>query len=96
MTFVYTMKSKANIIDRMKDVITEANATRHKIRHVCSDNAKEFIGQEMKKVLQEHFIIHEMSIAYCPEQNGRAERENRTIVEMVRTLLAEAELSQGL
>jgi len=75
MIFVYTMKSKADIIDRLKDVIAEANAAGHKIRHVRSDNAKEFIGQEMKKILQEHSIIHEMSTVYCPEQNGRAKRK---------------------
>lgn len=80
--FVYTMKSKADIIDRMKDVIAEANAVGHKIRRVRSDNAKEFIGKDMKKILQDHSILHEVSTAYCPEQNSRAERQNRTIIEM--------------
>jgi len=54
MIFVYTMKSKADIVDCMKDVIAEANAAGHKIRYIRSDNAKEFIGQEIKKVLQKH------------------------------------------
>lgn len=96
MVLVYTMKSKADMVDRMKNIITEANAAGHKIRRVRSDNAKEFIGKDMKKVLQDHSILHEFSTAYCPEQNGRVERQNRTIVEMARTMLVGAKLSQGL
>jgi transposase InsO family protein len=96
MIFVYTMKSKTDIVNHMKDVITEANAAGHKIRHVRSDNAKEFIGQDMKKILRNYSILHKVSTPYCPEQNGRAERQNRTIVEMARTILAGAELPQGL
>lgn len=38
--FVYTMKSRSEIIDRMKDVIAEANAAGHKIERVRSDDAK--------------------------------------------------------
>lgn len=96
MVFVYTMKSKSKIIDRMKDVIAEANAAGHKIERVRSDNAKEFVGKDMKKLLLDHSIFHELSTVYCPEQNGRAKRQNRTIVEMARTLLAGGGLPQGL
>jgi len=96
MIFVYTRKSKADIVNHMKDIITEANAAGHKIRRVRSDNAKKFIGQDMKKILRNYSILHEVSTPYCPEQNGRAERQNRTIVEMARTMLAGAELPQGL
>lgn len=71
MMFVYTMKSKADIVDHMKDVIANANANGHRIKHVRSDNAKEFIGKEMKMLLRERSILHEFSTAYCPEQNGR-------------------------
>lgn len=70
--FVYTIKSKTDI-DCMKDIITKANAVGHKIRRVRSDNAKEFIGKDMKKILRDHSIFHEVLTAYCPEQNGRAE-----------------------
>ncbi|KMQ86302.1 copia-like retrotransposable protein, partial [Lasius niger] len=62
----------------MKDIIAEANAYGHKIRRVRSDNAKEFIGKDMKKILRNYSIFHEVSTAYCPEQNGRAKRQNRT------------------
>lgn len=78
----------------MKDIIAEANAYGHKIRR--SDNAKEFIEKDMKKILRNYSIFHKVSTAYCPEQNGRAERQNRIIVEMAQTMLTGAELPQGL
>lgn len=35
-------------------------------------------------------------LSYTPEQNGRAERENRTLIEMAKTLLHAKGLSKRL
>jgi transposase InsO family protein len=40
-------------------------------------------------------IIHETSIAYTPQQNGVAERKNRTLVEMVNALLCNSGLNKS-
>jgi hypothetical protein len=40
-------------------------------------------------------IIHEISIAYTPQQNGVAERKNRTLVEMVNALLCNSRLNKS-
>jgi hypothetical protein len=40
-------------------------------------------------------IIHKTSIAYNPQQNGVAERKNRTFVEMVNTLLCNSKLNRS-
>lgn len=48
----------------------------------------------MKKLLKLNGIKHEFSVAYTPQQNGRAEREFRTIIEAVRAMLAEADLKK--
>jgi transposase InsO family protein len=53
-----------------------------------SDNAKEFVGQEMKNVMLKHGVHHEFSTPHTPQQNGRAERQIRTVVEMARSLFA--------
>lgn len=41
-------------------------------------------------------IILQTTVPYCPEQNGVAERKNRTLVEMVRAMLNGAELQKNL
>jgi transposase InsO family protein len=35
----------------------------------------------LQKVLEEHDIMHQLTLPYTPGQNGAAEKENRTIVE---------------
>lgn len=96
MVFVKPMKSKADIIDAVRDVILKASAAGHRVKRLRSDNAKEFKSTEFKQVMRKYNIIQEFSTEYCPEQNGRIERQNRTVVEMARTMLAAADLPLNL
>lgn len=41
-------------------------------------------------------IIHQLSVEYTPQQNGVAERKNRTLVEMARCLMLQGNLPQSL
>ena len=52
-----------------------------------SDNGREYVSNSMKNYLENCGIRHEPSAPYTPEQNGKAERENRTIVECARSIL---------
>lgn len=63
---------------------------------VRSDNGKEFINQEVTALFQEYGIVHQTSIPYTPEQNGRIERENRTVVEAARTMLLQSNMKKVL
>ena len=47
-------------------------------------------------VLKGSGIIHETTATYSPDQNGVAERANRTIMEKVRAIIAEAKLDKRL
>lgn len=96
MVFAKPMKSKAQIVEAIQDVIAKASAAGHRVKKLRSDNAKEFKSKEFKQVVRRYNIAHEFSTEYCPEQNGRIERQNRTIVEMARTILAAAELPLSL
>ncbi|KIK15110.1 hypothetical protein PISMIDRAFT_16746 [Pisolithus microcarpus 441] len=46
-----------------------------------SDRGGEFMGNEFKSLLNSKGIVHELSIAHQPQQNGRAEWFNCTILE---------------
>jgi len=51
----------------------------------------------MRALLREHSVIQEFSTpAYCAAQNGRVEYQNRTIVEMARSMLNGADLPLAL
>ncbi|GJR26798.1 ribonuclease H-like domain-containing protein [Tanacetum coccineum] len=60
-------------------------------RHVC-DNGGEFRNKEMDDFCSRKGIKREFSNARTPQQNGVAERRNRTLIEAARTMLADAKL----
>jgi hypothetical protein len=41
----------------------------------------------MSGVFLKHCVYHEKSTPHCPQQNGRAERQIRTLVEGARSIL---------
>lgn len=64
-----------------------------KIKNIRSDNGKEFKNTCIESFLDEEGIKHEFSAPYSPQQNGVAERKNRTLIEMARTMLDEYKTS---
>lgn len=57
------------------------------IKELLCDGGKEFDNTEVKKILESKGINFRKSMPYTPEQNGAAERENRTLVESSRTMI---------
>ncbi|CAI7886437.1 unnamed protein product [Closterium sp. NIES-54] len=54
---------------------------------LCSDRGGEFLGKEFIDFVDGKGIVHDLTCPYTPQQNGMAEREMRTVVESVRTML---------
>ena len=52
-----------------------------KIKVFQSDGGTEFLNHHVKALLTKHGIFHQVSCPYTPQQNGRAERKHRHIVE---------------
>ena len=65
------------------------------MKTLCTDNEGEFTFTEFKNYLKKEGIKHELTIPKFPEQNGVAERLNRTLVEMIRSMLADLELPKS-
>jgi hypothetical protein len=66
-----------------------------RIKCLRSDNGTEYLCNELESYLEKHGIKHEMTVAYTPEQNGVAERRNRTLVEMARCMMIQSQLSSS-
>ena len=64
----------------------------HKIKVFRSDNGGEYTSKRFDEFLCIHGIARQTSPPYTPQQNGVAERANRTIVEMAMSMIH----SQGL
>ena len=64
------------------------------VKRIRTDNGTEFCNQTMQAYTDANGILHEHSAPYTPEQNGRAERLNRTLLEKARALTTQAQLDK--
>lgn len=85
---VYCLKSKSEVIDmwrKYKSLVERQTGLEIKI--LRSDNGGEYMSKEFQEELLSCGIVHETSVPRSPQQNGVAERMNRTLAEMVRCML---------
>ncbi|GJV27223.1 ribonuclease H-like domain-containing protein [Tanacetum coccineum] len=68
------------------------NLVDKKVKIIRSDNGTEFKNHVMDEFCREKGIKREYSVARTPQQNGVAERKNRTLIEAARTMLADSKL----
>ena len=86
--WAYPIRTK----DRVFSIFTDwlaiiENQTGRKLKCLRSDNGGEFKSEEFVKFCRERGIRREYTAPYSPEQNGIAERMNRTIPERVVSML---------
>ena len=56
------------------------------MRRLRCDNGSEYISQELKAFCASKGVMLETTVRYSPEQNGAAERLNRTLLDKVRPM----------
>lgn len=67
-----------------------------KVKCIQSDNGREYVNKRFDEFLQKHGITRRLTIPYNPEQNGIAERRNRTLMETARCLLISSGMPSSL
>ena len=94
MTWVCLLKKKSEAFECFK-IFKELVENEVELRIKClrSDNGGEFTSKEFNLYCEEHGIKRQFSTARTPQQNGVAERKNRTVMEMARTMLNDSQLS---
>lgn len=68
----------------------------HKIKILRSDNGGEYISTEFNQHCTTNGIKRELTSPYSPLQNGKAERMNRSLQEMVRTFILNRKIDPRL
>ncbi|KAF8784634.1 Retrovirus-related Pol polyprotein like [Argiope bruennichi] len=95
MTFVYFLKHKSKVFEKFRIFQSHVEKqTGRSIKVLQSDNGTKYINNEMMKYLESKGIQHQTSIPFTPEQMEVAERNNRTVVERARSMLADAHLDR--
>ncbi|GKA94672.1 ribonuclease H-like domain-containing protein [Tanacetum coccineum] len=63
-----------------------------RVKVIRCDNGTEFKNRVMNQFCEMKGIKREFSVAMTPQQNGVAERKNRTLIEVAMTMLADSKL----
>ena len=94
--YVYLLKSKDEAIEKFVLYKNEVeNQLNKKIKVLRSDRGGEY-ESPFGEFCAEHGIIHQTTAPYSPQQNGVAERKNRTLKEMMNAMLLSSGLSQNM
>ena len=93
MTHVAFLRKKTEVLKEFKAYVAMMRQQGHgRIRALRTDNGTEYCNTAFLNYLASMGIKHQTSAPYTPEQNGLAERTNRTLIEKARCMLSHAKL----
>jgi transposase InsO family protein len=95
-TWVFFLVDKSDVFVTFKLFIKRIhNEFKTTIKKVRSDNGSKFKNTRIDELCDEFGIRHQFSIKYTPQSNGSVERKNRTLIDMVRSMLSEYNVSHS-
>ena len=62
------------------------------IKTLRSDRGGEYLDNDFEEFLVEHGIVSQLTAPGTPQQNGVAERRNRTLLDMMRSMFSYSSL----
>ncbi|WVZ87161.1 hypothetical protein U9M48_033847 [Paspalum notatum var. saurae] len=88
MTWIYLMKNKNEVLKCFQNFYAYVrNQFNTQVRCIRTDNGTEYVNNEFNSFLSSEGILHQTSCPDTPPQNGVAERKNRHLLEMARSLM---------
>lgn len=85
---VYPMKDKSMVLEKFKEFVALVDReTGRKVKLIRSDNGTEYKNGNFRDFCRDQGIGQEFSPPYTPQSNGRAERENRTLIEKASAMI---------
>ena len=94
--YVYLMRHKSEAFDKFREYKAEAEKQLGvHIKQLRSDRGGEYLSGEFKSYLAQEGIISQLSSPGTPQQNGVSERRNRTLLDMVRSMLSYSSLPES-
>lgn len=96
-THIKFIKEKSEVPTRVKQFIEQVKVQFEKKPKIFrTDRGTEYMNQDLQNYLLNQGIKFQCTVGYAPEQNGVAERKNRTLVEAARTMLIDSQLPKYL
>ena len=95
--YVYLLHSKDEALNSFKTYKAEVeNQLEKKIKVIRSDRGGEYESAAFSEFCAQNGIVHQTTAPYTPQQNGVAERKNRTFKEMINSMLNSSGLPHNL
>ncbi|GKE96795.1 retrotransposon protein, putative, ty1-copia subclass [Tanacetum coccineum] len=94
--YVYLLKHKHEVSETFKVFQKEVeNQLGKTIKSLRSDRGGKYMSQEFLDHLKEHEIIAHRTPPYTPQHNGVSERRNKTLLNMVRSMMSQTTLPKS-
>lgn len=88
---VYFLKTKDEVeLKVIEHLELLSNTFRKKVKSFRTDRGTEYMSNKVQRYLKSNGIQYQCTVAYSPQQNGIAERKNRTLMESCRAMLSES------
>ena len=96
-TVVYYLQSKDQFVTALKQFLSWAKTQMsNKMHALHSDRGGEYIAGYIKDILIQRGIEHHLTMPNLPQQNGKAEQFNHTIMDKAMSMLHNTRLSYGV
>ena len=90
---VYLVSHKSEALDCFRRFMNLVkNQMERAIKTLRIDRGREYLSEQFRKLCENKGIRRQLTIPGAPQQNGVAERRNRTLFDMVRSMMAQANL----
>ena len=94
--YLYLMRHKSESFERFKEFKAEVeNQLNKSIKALRSDRGGEYLSLEFIAYLKECGIVSQLTPPGTPQWNGVSERRNRTLLDMVRSMMSNATLPKS-
>ncbi len=91
--YIYLMKHKSETFEKFKEFQSEVENQRdRKIKCLRSDRGGEYLSHEFGTHLRKCGIVSQLTPPGTPQRNGVSERRNRTLLDMVRSMMSLTDL----
>jgi transposase InsO family protein len=95
-TWVAFLGDKSDVFGTFKKIIKRVqNEFETTIKKVRSDNGSEFKNIRIDELCDEYDIRHQFSAKYTPQSNELVERNNRSLIDMARSMLKGPNMARG-
>ena len=94
--YVYLLHRKSECFEKFKEYKAKTEKRHNKsIKSLRSDRGGEYLLGEFREYLSENGIESQLTAPGTPQQNGVAERRNRTLLESVRSMMSYSDLPKS-